>query len=281
MAGECIFLGPNRNPMRTFIRKLRYIISGNQNSPAQAEEVIVVSETQFESYCHVIGSLIPYFNELSVEGKKNFIQRVHHFKSAKKFHFIGMERSDDSSTLISASAVQVTFGLKNYLLSHFENIYVLADAYRMENDEELYVGHVAPEGIYLSWKHFLFGYMKQNDNVNVAVHEMAHALLYNNFFAPYGIDTHFRMNYEHFSTTTGPILAKVITHRHSYLRSYAFSNLHEFWAVSVEAFFDNPQGLRQNMPDLYMSLCRVLNQDPLSQNKILNPALDNITSHAS
>jgi hypothetical protein len=192
-----------------------------------------------------------------------------------------MEKSDDSATLISASAVQVTFGLKNYLLSHFENIYVLADAYRMENDEELYVGHVAPEGIYLSWKHFLFGYMKQNDNVNVAVHEMAHALLYNNFFAPYGIDTHFRMNYEHFSTTTGPILAKVITNRHSYLRSYAFSNLHEFWAVSVEAFFDNPHGLRQNMPDLYMSLCRVLNQDPLSQNKILNPTLDNITSHAS
>jgi hypothetical protein len=281
MAGECIFLGPNRNPMRTFIRKLRYIISGNQNSPAKAEEVIIVSESQSESYTHVIGSLIPYFNELSIEGKKNFIQRVHHFKSAKKFHFIGMEKSDDSATLISASAVQVTFGLKNYLLSHFENIYVLADAYQMENDEELYVGHVAPEGIYISWKHFLFGYMKQNDNVNVAVHEMAHALLYNNFFAPYGIDTHFRMNYEHFSTTTGPILAKVITHRHSYLRSYAFSNLHEFWAVSVEAFFDNPQGLRQNMPDLYMSLCRVLNQDPLSQDKILNPALDNITSHAS
>jgi hypothetical protein len=187
-----------------------------------------------------------------------------------------MEKSDDMATLVSASAVQVTYGLKNYLLSHFENIHVLADAYRMENDQELYVGHVAPEGIYLSWKHFLFGYMKQNDNVNVAVHEMAHALLYNNFFAPYGIDTHFRMNYEHFSTTTGPILAKVITNRHSYLRSYAFSNLHEFWAVSVEAFFDNPQGLKENMPELYVSLCRVLNQDPLSESKILDHAYDNI-----
>ena len=179
-------------------------------------------------------------------------------------------------TLVSASSVQVTFGLKNYLLSRFENIYVLADAYNLENGDELYVGHVAPEGIYLSWKHFLFGYMKQNDNVNVAVHEMAHALLYNNFFAQYGMDAHFRMNYEHFSTTTGPILAKVITNRHSYLRSYAFSNLHEFWAVSVEAFFDNPRGLKENMPDLYTSLCRVLNQDPLSKNKILDPNYDNV-----
>jgi Mlc titration factor MtfA (ptsG expression regulator) len=242
----------------------------------QAEEVVAINDSQFESYSRIIGSLMSYFNDLPVEGKRHFVQRVHHFKSSKKFHFIGMERSEDSSTLVSASAVQVTYGLKNYLLSHFENIHVLADAYQMENDDELYVGHVAPEGIYLSWKHFLFGYMKQSDNVNVAVHEMAHALLYNNFFAPYGIDTHFRMNYEHFSTTTGPILAKVITNRHSYLRSYAFSNLHEFWAVSVEAFFDNPQGLKENMPDLYMSLCRVLNQDPLSENKVLNPAYDTI-----
>jgi MtfA peptidase len=279
MAGEYIFLSPNRNLMRTLIRKLRYIINGNTTSPALAEEEVPVSEPEFEQYAQVIGSLLTYFNDLPAEGKKQFVTRVNNFKSGKKFHFVGMEDNEDTKILVSASAVQVTYGLRNYRLSHFENIHILADAYQMDSDEELYVGHVSPEGIYLSWKHFLFGYMKQNDNVNVAVHEMAHALLYNNFFAPYGMDTHFRMNYEHFSTTTGPILAKVITHRHSYLRSYAFSNLHEFWAVSVEAFFDNPQGLRDNMPELFMSLCRVLNQDPLSKNKILNPNYDNLASH--
>ena len=273
MAGECILLGPNRDPMRTLIRKLRYIISKSHESPAVAEEEIAVSDSLFDSYSSVIGSLIPYYNELPADAKRHFVKRAHHFRSIKKFHFVGMEESEETAILISASAVQVTFGLKNYLLSHFDNIHVLADAYQMENDTEIYVGHVAPEGIYLSWKHFLFGYMKQNDNVNVAIHEMAHALLYNNFFAQYGMDTHFRMNYEHFSTTTGPILAQVITNRHSYLRGYAFSNLHEFWAVSVEAFFDNPQGLRKNMPELYTSLCRVLNQDPLSKNKVLKAEL--------
>jgi hypothetical protein len=262
--------------MRNLYKKLRHFINGSQDSPIHTEPEIVLNDEQFESYSQVVGSLVPYFNELSPEGKKHFVKRVHHFKSAKKFHFVGLEKNEDTTTLVSASAIQVTFGLKNYLLSHFENIYVLADAYNLENGDELYVGHVAPEGIYLSWKHFLFGYMKQNDNVNVAVHEMAHALLYNNFFAQYGMDAHFRMNYEHFSTTTGPILAKVITNRHSYLRSYAFSNLHEFWAVSVEAFFDNPQGLKENMPDLYLSLCRVLNQDPLSKNKILDPGYDGV-----
>lgn len=246
MARECILLSPNRDPMRTLIRKLRYIINKNQKSPVVAEQEIAVSDSLFDSYSSVIGSLIPYFNDLSADGKKHFVKRVHHFRSIKKFHFVGMEQNEDTAILISASAIQVTFGLKNYLLSHFENIHVLADAYQMENDKEIYVGHVAPEGIYISWKHFQFGYMRQNDNVNVAVHEMAHALLYNNFFAQYGMDAHFRMNYEHFSTTTGPILAQVITNRHSYLRSYAFSNLHEFWAVSVEAFLITPGAAKKH-----------------------------------
>jgi Mlc titration factor MtfA (ptsG expression regulator) len=255
--------------MHKFFRKLGFFLKTEGKAEVDTEVHATVSEPVFNSYSFVIGSLFTYFNDLSVEEKKRFVQRVHHFRSTKKFHFIGMEENEDASTLVSASAVQVTFGLKNYSLAHFQNIYVLADAYRMENDEELYVGHVAPEGIYLSWKHFLYGYTNKMDNVNVAVHEMAHALLYNNFFAQYGIDQHFRLNYERFSTTTGPILADVITHRRSYLRSYAFSNLHEFWAVSVEAFFVNPKGLKQNMPELYTALCKVLNQDPLAKNKSL------------
>lgn len=229
-----------------------------------------VTENDFNNYSFVIGGLFNYFNELPKHLKYRFVSRVHEFKKSKKFHFIGLERNEDTATLVSASAIQVTFGLKNYKLSHFNDIYILADAYHMDDDQELYIGHVAPDGIYLSWKHFLYGYSKKTDNINVAVHEMSHALLYNNFFAQFGVDANFRLNYEKFSSTTGPILADVITNRRSFLRSYAFSNLHEFWAVSAEAFFEDPKGLKEHMPDLYEALCRVLNQDPMTRHKILN-----------
>lgn len=256
--------------MQTFLRKLNSIFSrGVSTPPPGFPEEVHISDEAYNNYSFVIGSLFTYFNDLPAEQKMRFVKRVHQFKSTKKFHYIGLESLDDTAVLVSASAVQVTFGLKNYLLSHFKDIYILADAYHMDDDEELYIGHVAPEGIYLSWKHFLYGYSHKTDNINVAVHEMAHALLYNNFFAQYGVDTHFRLNYERFSNSTGPILADVIANRRSYLRSYAFSNLHEFWAVSVEAFFENPMGLKENMPDLYDALCRVLNQDPLTHQKIL------------
>lgn len=230
---------------------------------------VSINESVYNNYSFLIGSVFSYFNELPEDLKMKFIKRTYEFRHSKKFHYVGLEENEDTAILVSASAIQVTFGLKNYMMSYFKDIYVLADAYHMENEDELYIGHVAPDGIYLSFKHFLYGYSNRNDNVNVAVHEMAHALLYNNFFAQYGVDSHFRLNYEKFSSSTGPILADVIANRRSYLRSYAFSNLHEFWAVSVEAFFENPKGLRLNMPELFDALCRVLNQDPSIPSKIL------------
>jgi MtfA peptidase len=256
--------------MRSFLRKLGGLFARpDSEQPETVTREIEVSGETFHHYSFVIGSVFTYFNELSETDKLRFIGRVHRFLHSKKFHFIGLEKHEDISILVSASAVQVTFGLQNYQLAHFKDIYILADAYHMDSDDELYIGHVAPEGIYLSWKHFLYGYAHKHDNINVAVHEMAHALLYNNFFAQYGIDSHFRLNYEKFSSSTGPILANVITQRQSYLRNYAFSNLHEFWAVSVEAFFENPRGLKDNMHELYEALCRVLNQDPLTPGKLL------------
>jgi len=259
--------------MKSVLRKLRQFFSPAENPTPQKRVPVpheLVSEYVYNNYSFVIGGYISYFNELSDEQKRKFVDRVHQYRLSKKFHFVGMEEKEESSILISACAVQVTFGLEDYLMEYFQDIHVLADAYYMDDDKELFIGHVAPEGIYLSWKHFLYGYAVSNDNINVGLHEMSHALLYNNFFAQYGDNKEFRMNYEKFSTTTGPILADVITRRRSYLRSYAFSNIHEFWAVSVEAFFESPEGLKENMPGLYDALCKVLNQDPISPNKILN-----------
>lgn len=256
--------------MQSLLGKMKafFIAPHGAKMSAGAKEPELSAEA-FHHHSFVIGSLFTYYNEMPEEQQLRFVKRVARFRQGKRFHFIGLESHEDMEILVSASAVQVTFGLENYELAHFRDIYVLADAYHMDSDDELYIGHVAPEGIYVSWKHFLYGYKINNDNVNVAVHEMAHALLYNNFFAQYGVDAHFRLNYEKFSSSTGPILANVITQRKSYLRNYAFSNLHEFWAVSVEAFFENPGGLKENMPELYDAICGVLNQDPLQPDKRL------------
>ena len=80
-----------------------------------------------------------------------------------------MEEKKEIPILISAAAVQITFGLEKYELPFFKNIYVTPDAYQRTGEKEIFVGHVSPEGIFISWKYFLQGYGDTTDNVNVAI----------------------------------------------------------------------------------------------------------------
>ncbi|HTN05796.1 zinc-dependent peptidase [Agriterribacter sp.] len=45
--------------------------------------------------------------------------------------------------------------------------------------------------------------------------------------------------------------------------AYALTNFQEFWAESVELFFERPAQLQIVYPDLYKIMVVVLNQDPL------------------
>ena len=214
-----------------------------------------------QDYAGIIGQYIPYFNLLDDGQKKRFINRTWHFRNAKNFHFTGITEQKEMSILISAAAVQLTFGLSKYKLSYFKDIYVLPDAYEMDSSRLLVIGHVSKKGIHISWKYFLQGYADSSDSVNVAIHEMAHALEYNSFIDHLDTCPEFINDFVKFPRVFGPSLAHVIVQKRSYLRTYAYTNLQEFWAVSVEAFFENPSALKENMPDLYRSISEILNQD--------------------
>ncbi|MFA6925126.1 MAG: zinc-dependent peptidase [Bacteroidales bacterium] len=74
----------------------------------------------FELYKSIISPRIQYFNGLSDEGKKKFIKRVFYFMKNKKFEGRGgVMVTDNMKILISASAVQLTFGFKKYLLYYY------------------------------------------------------------------------------------------------------------------------------------------------------------------
>ena len=230
-----------------------------------SEEVIPPEFTS--KYSAVISRVIPYFNQLNDSNKEKFLKRVYNFRKSKSFHFNGMPPQEEIMILISATAIQISFGLKNYLLPFFKDIYVLSDAYQALEAKELYIGHVSPTGIYISWKHFVHGFANYSDGVNVALHEMAHALYHENFVRETGIDWDFGNDFDKLPAVYGPIMTQVIVQKKSYLRGYAFTNFQEFWAVSVENFFENPLGLKDNLPQLYTILCDTLNQDPLRPNE--------------
>jgi len=100
-------------------------------------------------------------------------------------------------------------------------------------------------------------------NCNVGLHEMGHALAYVNFITQTEEDKHFKKEFKNFSTIARPIFESMQKGAKNILGDYAGSNYHEFWAVSVELFFENPIRFRHELPDLYKALSKLLRQDPI------------------
>ncbi|MFZ6013111.1 MAG: zinc-dependent peptidase [Bacteroidota bacterium] len=51
----------------------------------------------------------------------------------------------------------------------------------------------------------------------------------------------------------------------NFFRPYACTNVHEFFAVSVENFFERPAQFKNELPELYDILTQLLKQDPLKE----------------
>lgn len=214
-------------------------------------------------YHSVIAPHLRYYNRLSIEDQRKFLFRTWLFRRSKRFHYIEVTESAEMPILISAVAVQLTFGLEKFRLNYFKNIFVLKDDYHYGFYSRPFQGHVDHSGIYLSWDNFMKGIHGLTANCNVGLHEMGHALTYVNFITQTEEDKHFKKEFKNFSKVARPIFESMQTGTKNILGDYAGTNYHEFWAVSVEVFFENPIRLRHELPALYHAMSRLLKQDPI------------------
>jgi MtfA peptidase len=211
-----------------------------------------------------------FYRQLSTACKKRFMQRTVEFMRSKEFKYYELDRDEKIALLVSAAAIQISFGLENYLLDYFPTIHVLRTDYHYGNYNTPFMGHVNSNGIYFSWYNFLKGFEDHHDANNVGLHEMAHALVYVNFVAKAdGQDPKFKRRFEDYSRVARPIYNSMKTGTTNVLDKYAATDFQEFWAVSVETFFEKPKELKTKMPELYAAICHLLNLDPLSGDALL------------
>jgi Mlc titration factor MtfA (ptsG expression regulator) len=218
------------------------------------------SETFYHS---VVSKYFRFYNRLGLEDQHKFLFRTFLFKKARKFHYIEVEENAEMPILISAVAVQLTFGLDKFMLNYFNDIFVLKDDYHYGFYSRPFMGHVDQSGIYLSWDNFIKGICGLTPNCNVGLHEMGHALAYVTFITETEEDKHFKKEFKNFSKVARPIFTGMQGGKRNLLGEYAAVNYHEFWAVSVETFFENPLALQRELPELYGAMSRLLRQDPL------------------
>lgn len=208
-----------------------------------------------------------YYNMLDDLGKVQFERRVQHFIFAKEFIPRQIpEVSAEMKALIAASAIQLTFGLPYIYLTHFQRILVYPGDYYSTITRRYHKGEVNPsiKAIVISWRHFMEGLINPTDSVNLGLHEMAHALWLENKIMNKKFGFLDKRILEKYKMLAEVEMLKIQSGAETFFRSYAGTDNYEFFAVSIENFFEKPYEFRMALPELYQVMCGLLNQDPLS-----------------
>jgi Mlc titration factor MtfA (ptsG expression regulator) len=205
-----------------------------------------------------------HYQRLGAVERDRFERIVASFVHDKEWRGVGMRVEEEMKVMVGACAAELLLGFPDVVLKHFNKILIYPDAYRSRLTGRMHLGEVRPKPgmIIISWRDFLHGYAHTRDAHNVGLHELAHALWFENKIR----------NGEH-NFLHPELLQDWVDHadaemeriqqgRSRLFRSYAGTNHEEFFAVAVEYFFEQPVAFKDDLPELYGTLSAMLRQDP-------------------
>ena len=145
--------------------------------------------------------------------------------------------------------------------SHTDNIGIL------QNHSEVLSGESWAHGqVILSWQDALEGASIIDDGRNVVFHEFAHQLDqekgYANGAPNLAEQEHYQRWSQILSTEFSKLQARVADEQPSLFGAYAATNPAEFFAVASEVFFEQPQHMAEEHPELYSELNRFYRLNP-------------------
>lgn len=181
-------------------------------------------------------------------------------------HFIGaggMEITDEVKVTIAAAAARLVVHLDVALYDDLTEIVVYPGAYLRPGqaaEDGVILGEAHDWGVVvLSWQAVLDGMRRPGDGHDTALHEFAHVLdrVDGAFDGAPTLRAH-----EHYRPWAAAMQRHYdrLRQRHKgtrrALRDYGATNEAEFFAVATEAFFERPDLLRAQAPDLYEEMAQ-------------------------
>ena len=179
----------------------------------------------------------------------------------------GLEVTDEIRTLIAGHAAVMLLGSDDYYFDKVGSIIVFPGTIvRSQGDDRLTLGEAWPNGgIVLSWPEVrATGYHRRGRNV--VIHEFAHHL--DGLDGEMGGSLHFsrREDQLRWNEISGEEFARLCEDVEdgydTLLDPYGATNMAEFFAVTSEAFFEDPWSLRDEHPALYAMLELYYGFDP-------------------
>jgi hypothetical protein len=234
-----------------------------------------------EKWLALIQRHIVFFHRLSVGDRAELLGHIQVFLAEKRFEGCdGFAITDEVRVTIAAQACLLLLHRTTDYFPDLLTILVYPLAYMV--DEKRQIGeHVWEEGsagrlgetgrrmgsLVLSWDAVKHGAADPADGKNVVLHEFAHQLDFENHAADGvpGLGT--REQQLGWSEVMRSEFASLRAADESgiptLLDTYGATDPVEFFAVSVEAFFDRPRALRARHPKLYAELRKYFQQDPV------------------
>jgi Mlc titration factor MtfA (ptsG expression regulator) len=206
-----------------------------------------------------------FYNKLNTKQQRIFEHRVASFIKDK--YFIGREGltvTEEMKVLISATAVMLTFGFRDYYIGLLNRIFIYPEEFYSLARDEYHKGEFNPKlkTLVLSWKDFKKGFESYKDNINLGIHEFAHAIHLNSMKERDISSTIFSDSYKELTDliTNEEELRKALI-ASKYFRDYAYTNQFEFLAVIIETFIESPNEFKSQFPQVYNKTKQMLNFD--------------------
>lgn len=211
-----------------------------------------------QQWRNLLVQYVAFYNRLNPLEKTKFENRVHTFLLNVQIVGVDTEVTHQDRILVASGAIIPIFGFDSWHYSNLDVVEIHPDKFQIPNTDQYangLVGWGKMEGkVKLSRKALVEGFYNNNDQKNVAIHEFVHVLdmqdgkidgkmakiIQEIDLKPWLQIIHTKM--------------KAIQSGNSSIRNYASTSNAEFLAVISEFFFENPDKLEREHPDLYRML---------------------------
>lgn len=204
-----------------------------------------------------------FYKHLTQNQRAAFNHRVVRFSETRIFEGReGVVITPEIRLLISATAVQLTFGMRSYMMTEFKKILVYPRKYFNQFANQYHKGEVNVGGVVvLSWEDFYEGIRVPNDNLNLGLHEFAHVLALQRLHNPRYRDKFFANSFDKLMQTLSFVGARHILQQKMQFRAYASTEPMEFFAVATEVYFENPAQFYTANRVMYKLFAEMYNQN--------------------
>jgi len=211
---------------------------------------------------YLLRQKFPFYSSLSHKHKIYFHHRVACF--IEKYQFIPRQNyvvTKETETLIAATYVMLTFGMRRFLIESFDKIIIYPEEYLSTQSQEYYKGEFNPrmKAVVFSWKDFIEGFEINNDNLNLGIHEFSHVVHHNSMKNNDASSLTFKKYYSQLSKEVNYPPNQEMLIDSDYFRIYAYTNKYEFISVIIEHYFETPVEFRNKFPKLFQNVSYMLN----------------------